>query len=1026
MRKIVLTLLFLCLISLPVLSTDYYIKPNGNDNLSGTTVDNAWATIGKANSTLQAGDTVYILDGTYNETIDPANSGTSGNLITYKNYPGDSPVITGYSTITGWTQYTGEVYYASFPGYGYGLFEDDYATAGYNVAMSDMDDNFEFYTDPADLDRGRFYSNGYVYARCSDGADPDTHTMRWTLNYGADLTDRDYIVIDGITMEYNMRGVQMSNSEHCTVKNCTIHYVYGFGVILLGDSRYNHIHDNELKYCGSWYRDEGDGVHLSHCSYNLVEANDIQLTAHIAITAYGAGNTPHHNIIQDNTVYDGGSSGISAGVYPENNVYRRNKSSNNTGCGIQTNANYNIWYLNECWHNGWVESANSESLCMFSTSQDTHDCLIFHNVFYDGMGSIVGIDEFGAGTFDDNTFKNNVFFKCDESEEIWIYNIRSNLFIYNCIYDPDHIYVQTAGQGTQTLTWWETNYPNNFNNNVQTDPDLVNPDGSPPDFSLQSTSDCINAADWLTTITSNTGSGTSFVVDNARYFIDGYGITDGDTIYFEGGGSRTVTDVDYETDTITVNSSISWTTGDGVSLVAFVDLPDIGAHEYSSSGDIIVYPGTLSVTSSVPTPISVETGGAGGGAWLTGWSYRKKITIQNDNIDSNLSHFPVYVPIDSDSDLSDALATGNDIRFTQDDGTTLLDYERVYWTGGGGSAATAHFYVSDAGWSLSSSITTQIYVYYGKADASDGENKTGVWDSNYVMVHHLDDETTSTVDDSTSSNYDGTKHAANEPIEATGKLYQSQDFDATNDDIDFGSGANIDDIFSGGGTVSWWQYADTVGESNYGQLYFKGLTTNEIYYNGTTNLRIEAGFDTQHGSWTFPCGTGAWNHVAVTYDNSSTSNDPVAYVNGSSVSVTEINTPSGSASSDAANSLYLGGNGSGGYTWDGHVEEFRMSTTARSADWLKFLHANMNEADNELTWGNEETESATNVTVFISAPLSVTSSVQETSVYYSSSLSVPVLGVNTVLNHPLINEEKSEIIKKILKDIIIPIIKVIR
>ncbi|MHA1290653.1 MAG: DUF2341 domain-containing protein, partial [Candidatus Thorarchaeota archaeon] len=103
-------------------------------------------------------------------------------------------------------------------------------------------------------------------------------------------------------------------------------------------------------------------------------------------------------------------------------------------------------------------------------------------------------------------------------------------------------------------------------------------------------------------------------------------------------------------------------------------------------------------------------------SWLTGWSYRKKITIDNTNIDSDLSDFPLLVKISSDSDIGDeARSDGYDIRFTSDDGSTLLSYERESWSGGGGSPATAIFWVKVP--TISSSSPTDIYIYYGKADA---------------------------------------------------------------------------------------------------------------------------------------------------------------------------------------------------------------------------------------------------------------------------------------------------------------------
>ena len=67
----------------PALAARYYVSPSGSDSNNGTTSTSAWRTIGKANNTLRAGDMVVVLPGTYSESIDPANSGSPGFLITY-------------------------------------------------------------------------------------------------------------------------------------------------------------------------------------------------------------------------------------------------------------------------------------------------------------------------------------------------------------------------------------------------------------------------------------------------------------------------------------------------------------------------------------------------------------------------------------------------------------------------------------------------------------------------------------------------------------------------------------------------------------------------------------------------------------------------------------------------------------------------------------------------------------------------------------------------------------------------------
>ena len=46
-------------------------------------------------------------------------------------------------------------------------------------------------------------------------------------------------------------------------------------------------------------------------------------------------------------------------------------------------------------------------------------------------------------------------------------------------------------------------------------------------------------------------------------------------------------------------------------------------------------------------------------------------------------------------------------------------------------------------------------MYYGNSTVGSQENPTGVWDSNYLLVHHLEEAPTGTITDSTGNNEDG-------------------------------------------------------------------------------------------------------------------------------------------------------------------------------------------------------------------------------------------------------------------------------
>ncbi|MFA5742693.1 MAG: hypothetical protein WC921_01685, partial [Candidatus Paceibacterota bacterium] len=85
--------------------------------------------------------------------------------------------------------------------------------------------------------------------------------------------------------------------------------------------------------------------------------------------------------------------------------------------------------------------------------------------------------------------------------------------------------------------------------------------------------------------------------------------------------------------------------------------------------------------------------------------------------------------------------------------------------------------------SVSGTVDTEIYIYYTTTVTADGAEPTNVWNSNFKSVWHLkDDPNNSTVQDSTFVGNDGTKRAAANPAEATGKIGAGQDFEYSNSD----------------------------------------------------------------------------------------------------------------------------------------------------------------------------------------------------------------------------------------------------
>ncbi|HUW23186.1 MAG TPA: PKD domain-containing protein [bacterium] len=167
------------------------------------------------------------------------------------------------------------------------------------------------------------------------------------------------------------------------------------------------------------------------------------------------------------------------------------------------------------------------------------------------------------GRLDTTYFKNNNFFAAGNFSDQLIYDGLNRTYL-----DPE------------TPDYFNANYTV-FSGNVQQDPLFV--DANNNDFHLQPGSPMIDAGGFLTIITSPSGSGNQITVEDAGYFYDGYGIEGeaGDIIQLKGQTTGTgIINIDYNTNTLTLNQSLTWTTGQEVSLAYSGTALDIGAYEY--------------------------------------------------------------------------------------------------------------------------------------------------------------------------------------------------------------------------------------------------------------------------------------------------------------------------------------------------------------------------------------------------------------------------------------------------------------
>lgn len=317
----------------------------------------------------------------------------------------------------------------------------------------------------------------------------------------------------------------------------------------------------------------------------------------------------------------------------------------------------------------------------------------------------------------------------------------------------------------------------------------------------------------------------------------------------------------------------------------------------------------------------------------------------------------VFTEFDADEDF-------DRIAFTSSDGETQLYADCELFDV---SENKAIYHVSKTGWTVSSSTDTDIYLYYDNTadhnttyiSKSGGTAAQSVWDSSFKAVYHMADNTTSTIVDSTSNNNDGTKKAANEPIEATGKVGQGQDFDGSDDYIEIPDFSLFDGLndFTVEAIVNTdsvpasddWKNAPVIlsfrGEREY-LITYDDSASNPDRLSSRANLSV-SGYTTLVESTRQSIDTDYFH--ATTFD---TTNGWVWYENGSSQD-TNANTESFVSSSNANYIGWLDGGTGQQRHFNGLIDEVRISSTNRSAAWISATYDSL--WDTLLTYGAEET-----------------------------------------------------------------------
>lgn len=313
------------------------------------------------------------------------------------------------------------------------------------------------------------------------------------------------------------------------------------------------------------------------------------------------------------------------------------------------------------------------------------------------------------------------------------------------------------------------------------------------------------------------------------------------------------------------------------------------------------------------------------------YRYRKRITFDPTRVSgsADLVNFPALISITADNDLRTVAnsghvesASGFDIVFTGADGITLLNFQMERYV------ATSGLYTA---WVkipiLSTSINTDIYMYYGNTAIVTDQSSTAVW-SNYHGVWHLQNSSfldnspngynltnNSTTNQSPAQINDGRANNGSQWLEVANTFpnlntnFTLSGWMYTTDNTRSGQRFFCDDVSNSGG------YALSLGDGGTGSLRFFSRSSNPVILDSPTNS----------------IANNTWYFVAAVADITNLTKR--IFINGVQVASGAYTNAWGT---DTGNSSIAGETATGetGNRLAGRIDEVHVANSALSADWL--------------------------------------------------------------------------------------------
>jgi hypothetical protein len=477
-----------------------------------------------------------------------------------------------------------------------------------------------------------FKSGDYIYFKCgqtwSAALIPVSGSSAGYVTYGSygsgvkpvirnfNATGKMYVKLQGVKLSSTTADypLYINKSSYIWVENCEI-YAESGSTAYAAARIYMDSHHNKIINCVIEHRNlsrQNDALNLKYnANYNLIEGNKIGTATHYALTLEGSssaypGYVCSYNIIRKNTINNPEGAVVELQSNANRNVFENNTvtgGKNTSFCANQPRSfksvsQYNIIRGNVIYDN--LESAGSGiSSQAYQYNTDPANNVvgnrIYNNVIKGIYANPIVLDNYEPTVckVSDNVFKNNIISGNGVSNGLQLIvtansNITDNYFQNNLFYKYGTTNVMKIKGVSHSVASIQSTSSTYFSGNIQKDPAIG------VDNNLLSSSPCIDAGGFLTTVTSSSGSGNIISLADAKYFTDGYGVAEGDKIRI-GNIVATISSIDYSTNKVILKEQIAWQQGASVSLPFAGTKPDIGAFEFADLSSTLLPPVNLKV-----------------------------------------------------------------------------------------------------------------------------------------------------------------------------------------------------------------------------------------------------------------------------------------------------------------------------------------------------------------------------------------------------------------------------------------------